>query len=104
MNPAVALFFGWGASLLGFAFAAMVRPILIDDPRCVPLSCPSRRPRRADLLSLPSSFLFPLSLQQVTLYRSMQGKSDLHKRRSEQQMKVRRRRRPSEPSLLQRRR
>ncbi|EFX03567.1 putative plant-like oligopeptide transporter [Grosmannia clavigera kw1407] len=51
MNPAVALFFGWGASLLGFSFAAMVRKILIDDPE----------------------FIFPLSLQQVTLYHSMQS-------------------------------
>ncbi|OLN98074.1 Oligopeptide transporter 2-like protein 2 [Colletotrichum chlorophyti] len=66
MNPAVALFFGWGASLLGFAFAAMVRKILIDDPE----------------------FIFPLSLQQVTLYRSMQGKTELHKNRSKKQMKV----------------
>ncbi|KAK1972368.1 OPT oligopeptide transporter [Colletotrichum sublineola] len=57
MNPAVALFFGWGASLLGFSLAAMVRKILIDDPE----------------------FIFPLSLQQVTLYRSMQGKTELHK-------------------------
>ncbi|KAF3800837.1 Oligopeptide transporter 5 [Colletotrichum gloeosporioides] len=66
MNPAIALFFGWGASLLGFAFAAMVRKILIDDPE----------------------FIFPLSLQQVTLYRSMQGKSELHKSVSQKQMKV----------------
>ncbi|OHF00492.1 OPT oligopeptide transporter [Colletotrichum orchidophilum] len=66
MNPAVALFFGWGASLLGFSFAAMVRKILIDDPE----------------------FIFPLSLQQVTLYRSMQGKTELHKSVSRKQMKV----------------
>ncbi|KAF4806657.1 Oligopeptide transporter 2 [Colletotrichum siamense] len=66
INPAIALFFGWGASLLGFAFAAMVRKILIDDPE----------------------FIFPLSLQQVTLYRSMQGKSELHKSVSQKQMKV----------------
>ncbi|KAK1543625.1 OPT oligopeptide transporter [Colletotrichum paranaense] len=66
MNPAVALFFGWGASLLGFSFAAMVRKILIDDPE----------------------FIFPLSLQQVTLYRSMQGKSELHKSVSQKQMRV----------------
>ncbi|TDZ18212.1 Oligopeptide transporter 2 [Colletotrichum orbiculare MAFF 240422] len=66
MHPAVALFFGWGSSLLGFAFAAMVRRILIDDPE----------------------FIFPLSLQQVTLYRSMQGKSELHRNRSKKQMKV----------------
>ncbi|KAH7126019.1 OPT oligopeptide transporter [Dactylonectria macrodidyma] len=65
MKPAVALFFGWGASLLGFSFAAMVRTILIDDPE----------------------FIFPLSLQQVTLYRSMQGQSELHTRKSKQQMK-----------------
>ncbi|KAK8853053.1 hypothetical protein IAR55_003754 [Kwoniella newhampshirensis] len=66
MNPAIALFFGWGASLLGFAFAAMVRPILIDDPQ----------------------FIFPLSLQQVTVYRSIQGTSELHLDRSRKQMKV----------------
>ncbi|WRT67432.1 OPT family small oligopeptide transporter [Kwoniella shivajii] len=66
MEPAIALFFGWGASLLGFSFAAMVRPILIDDP----------------------AFIFPLSLQQVTVYRSIQGTSDLHLERSRKQMKV----------------
>ncbi|KAI8179697.1 hypothetical protein K4K52_002190 [Colletotrichum sp. SAR 10_76] len=33
-------------------------------------------------------FIFPLSLQQVTLYRSMQGKSELHKSVSQKQMKV----------------
>ncbi|OCF42319.1 hypothetical protein I317_03823 [Kwoniella heveanensis CBS 569] len=66
MNPATALFFGWGASLLGFSFAAMVRPLLIDDPQ----------------------FIFPLSLQQVTVYRGIQGTSDLHIERSKQQMKA----------------
>ncbi|WWD00409.1 hypothetical protein V866_007322 [Kwoniella sp. B9012] len=66
MEPAIALFFGWGASLLGFSFAAMVRPILIDDPQ----------------------FLFPLSLQQVTVYRSIQGTTELHLERSRKQMKV----------------
>ncbi|KAF4778190.1 OPT oligopeptide transporter [Colletotrichum scovillei] len=44
----------------------MVRKILIDDPE----------------------FIFPLSLQQVTLYRSMQGKSELHKSVSQKQMRV----------------
>ncbi|KAF7536567.1 hypothetical protein G7054_g4406 [Neopestalotiopsis clavispora] len=66
MNPAVALFFGWGASLLGFSFAAMVRKILIDDPE----------------------FIFPLSMQQVTLYRSMQGKTELHMAQASKQIKV----------------
>ncbi|KAF8853899.1 putative plant-like oligopeptide transporter [Acephala macrosclerotiorum] len=66
MNPAVALFFGWGASLFGFSFAAMVRKILIDDPE----------------------FIFPLSLQQVTLYRAMQGKSELHVKREAKRMKA----------------
>ncbi|OCF76766.1 hypothetical protein I204_02468 [Kwoniella mangroviensis CBS 8886] len=64
MEPAIALFFGWGASLLGFSFAAMVRPILIDDLQ----------------------FLFPLSLQQVTVYRSIQGTTELHLERSRKQM------------------
>ncbi|KAL2825490.1 OPT oligopeptide transporter protein-domain-containing protein [Aspergillus cavernicola] len=58
MNPA-------GAALLGFAFAAMVRPILIDDPE----------------------FIFPLSLQQVTLYRSMDPQNKSAEKRA-QQMKV----------------
>ncbi|KAL5002852.1 OPT oligopeptide transporter protein-domain-containing protein [Aspergillus recurvatus] len=66
MNPAVALFFGWGSSLLGFAFAAMVRTILIDDPE----------------------FVFPLSLQQVTLYRSMDTRNRTDKKRAHDQMKV----------------
>ncbi|KAL2836880.1 OPT oligopeptide transporter protein-domain-containing protein [Aspergillus pseudoustus] len=65
MNPALALFFGWGASLLGFSFAAMVRKILIDDPE----------------------FIFPLSLQQVTLYRSMDAQNTSQKERARQQMK-----------------
>ncbi|KAH8885598.1 OPT oligopeptide transporter [Thozetella sp. PMI_491] len=66
MNPAVALFFSWGAALLGFSFAAMVRKILVDDPE----------------------FIFPLSLQQVTLYRSMQKKWEDHSEFSNKQMKV----------------
>ncbi|KAI0156292.1 OPT oligopeptide transporter [Pestalotiopsis sp. NC0098] len=66
MSPAVALFFGWGASLLGFSFAAMVRKVLIDDPE----------------------FIFPLSMQQVTLYRSMQAKSQFHIDKAKSQMKV----------------
>ncbi|OQD64612.1 hypothetical protein PENPOL_c007G07746 [Penicillium polonicum] len=66
MNPAVALFFGWGSSLLGFAFAAMVRGVLIDDPE----------------------FVFPLSLQQVTLYRSMDAKNRPNQTRAREQVKV----------------
>ncbi|WWC67755.1 uncharacterized protein I206_101667 [Kwoniella pini CBS 10737] len=66
LEPAIALFFGWGASLLGFSFAAMVRPILVDDPQ----------------------FLFPLSLQQVAVYRSIQGTTELHLSKSRKQMKV----------------
>ncbi|KAL4733385.1 OPT oligopeptide transporter protein-domain-containing protein [Aspergillus similis] len=65
MNPAVALFFGWGSSLLGFAFAAMVRTILIDDPE-----------------------IFPLSLQQVTLYRSMDTRNRTGEKRAHDQMKI----------------
>ncbi|KAJ7477336.1 OPT oligopeptide transporter protein-domain-containing protein [Mycena latifolia] len=49
-HPAVALFFGWGSALIGFSFAAMCRQLLIYDP----------------------TYIFPLSLQQVTLYRSME--------------------------------
>ncbi|KAL4991954.1 OPT oligopeptide transporter protein-domain-containing protein [Aspergillus falconensis] len=66
MNPAVALFFGWGSSLLGFAFAAMVRTILIDDPE----------------------FIFPLSLQKVTLYWSMDTRNGTDKKRAHDRMKV----------------
>ncbi|KAL4933111.1 OPT family oligopeptide transporter [Aspergillus undulatus] len=66
MNPAVALFFGRGSSLLGFSFAAMVRAILIDDPE----------------------FIFPLSLQQVTLYRSMDTRNRTDKKRAHDQMKM----------------
>ncbi|KAK7467515.1 hypothetical protein VKT23_004569 [Stygiomarasmius scandens] len=51
MNPFVALFFGWATAIVGFSFAAMVRGVLIYDP----------------------TFIFPLSLQQVTLYRSIQS-------------------------------
>jgi hypothetical protein len=43
-----------------------VRKLLIDDPE----------------------FIFPVSLQQVTLYRRMQAKSDLHTERAKKQMKV----------------
>lgn len=66
MSPAVALFFGWGASLLGFAYAVMVRRILIDDPE----------------------FVFPPSLQQVTLYRSMQGTSEFQSILAKHKMKI----------------
>ncbi|KAL2801979.1 OPT oligopeptide transporter protein-domain-containing protein [Aspergillus granulosus] len=62
MNPAVALFFGWGALLLGFSFAAMGIP---DNPE----------------------FVFPLSLQQVTLYRSMDAQNTSEKKQARQQMK-----------------
>lgn len=43
-----------------------VRPLLIDDPE----------------------FIFPLSLQQVALYRSMDGRSKSHSKRARDQMKV----------------
>lgn len=55
-----------GASLLGFSFAAMVRKLLVDDPE----------------------FIFPLSLQQVTLYRSMQGSMEHNSVLAQKQMKV----------------
>ncbi|KAJ4389340.1 hypothetical protein N0V93_006807 [Gnomoniopsis smithogilvyi] len=66
INPALALFFGWGASLLGFAYAAMVRRILIDDPE----------------------FIFPPSLQQVALYRSMEGTSGVHAALAKKKMNI----------------
>lgn len=106
MSPAVSLFFGWVSSsvtlsglrghidadlevrgLLFWALplpqwvrtsslcvvdshyplmAATVRRILIDDPE----------------------FIFPPSLQQVTLYRSMQGTSELHSALAKSKMKV----------------
>ncbi|KAJ7443213.1 OPT oligopeptide transporter [Mycena galericulata] len=65
-HPAVALFFGWGAALIGFAFAAMCRQILIYDP----------------------TYVFPLSLQQVTLYRSMEQNGKEGSGRAKRQMKV----------------
>ncbi|KAJ7858081.1 OPT oligopeptide transporter [Mycena olivaceomarginata] len=49
MNHAVAFFFGWAASIVGFAFTALVRQVLIYDP----------------------AFIFPVSLQQAK--RQMQG-------------------------------
>ncbi|KIY68861.1 OPT oligopeptide transporter [Cylindrobasidium torrendii FP15055 ss-10] len=66
MHPAVALFFGWATAFIGYSFAALVRQILIYDPQ----------------------FLFPLSLQQVTLYRSMHGTSEEHDIRTRRQMNV----------------
>ncbi|KAJ7464217.1 OPT oligopeptide transporter [Mycena galericulata] len=65
-HPAVALFFGWGAALIGFAFAAMCRQILIYDP----------------------TYVFPLSLQQVTLYRSMEQNGKEGSDRAKRQMRV----------------
>ncbi|KAJ7735539.1 OPT oligopeptide transporter [Mycena maculata] len=65
-HPAVSLFFGWGAALIGFSFAAMCRQILIYDP----------------------TFVFPLSLQQVTLYRSMEQKGKEGSDRASRQMRV----------------
>ncbi|KAJ7064207.1 OPT oligopeptide transporter protein-domain-containing protein [Mycena amicta] len=50
MPAVVALFFGWSSAFIGFALAAMCRQLLIYDP----------------------TYVFPLSLQQVTLYRSME--------------------------------
>ncbi|CAN8096086.1 unnamed protein product [Discula destructiva] len=66
MSPALALFFGWGASLLGFAYAGMVRKILVDDPE----------------------FIFPPSLQQVTLYRSMEGTSTIYSAIAKKKMSI----------------
>ncbi|KAJ7697833.1 OPT oligopeptide transporter [Mycena rosella] len=65
MHPAVALFFGWGTALIGFSFAAMCRQVLIYDP----------------------TYIFPLSLQQVTLYRSMAQKSADDSNRGKRQMR-----------------
>ncbi|KAJ7174114.1 OPT oligopeptide transporter [Mycena crocata] len=64
-SPAVALFFGWGAALIGFSFAAMCRQLLIYDP----------------------TYIFPLSLQQVTLYRSMEQNGKEGADRAKRQMK-----------------
>ena len=55
-----------GRGVPGSRLSHAVRPILIDDP----------------------TFIFPLSLQQVTVYRSMQGTTELHQERARQQMKV----------------
>ncbi|KAF7326167.1 putative plant-like oligopeptide transporter [Mycena kentingensis (nom. inval.)] len=66
MSPAVALFFAWATASIGFSFAAMCRQLLIYDP----------------------VYVFPLSLQQVTLYRSMEQKGDGGTERSRQQMRV----------------
>ncbi|KAJ7831378.1 OPT oligopeptide transporter [Mycena olivaceomarginata] len=49
MNHAVAFFFGWAVSIIGFSFTAFARQILIYDP----------------------AFIFPVSLQQVTVYRTI---------------------------------
>lgn len=49
-----------------FQLTKAVRKVLIDDPE----------------------FIFPLSMQQVTLYRSMQAKSQFHIDKAKSQMKV----------------
>nr|GAT43265.1 OPT oligopeptide transporter [Mycena chlorophos] len=54
MNHAVALFFGFATSIIGFIFTILVRSILIHDPM----------------------FIFPLSLQDVTVYRAMHLKEE----------------------------
>ncbi|KAJ7153089.1 OPT oligopeptide transporter [Mycena crocata] len=59
MNHAVALLFGWAVSMIGFCFAALVRQILIYDPL----------------------FVFPVSLQQVAVYRSIHNGTDGHSNR-----------------------
>ncbi|KAJ7137021.1 OPT oligopeptide transporter [Mycena epipterygia] len=64
-SPAVSLFFGWGAALIGFSFVAMCRQVLIYDP----------------------TYIFPLSLQQVTLYRSMEQNGKEGSERAKRQMK-----------------
>ncbi|KAJ7824588.1 OPT oligopeptide transporter [Mycena olivaceomarginata] len=62
MNHAVAFFFGWAASIVGFAFTALVRQVLIYDP----------------------AFIFPVSLQQVTLYRTIHKGTDTQAKRQMQ--------------------
>ncbi|KAJ7137016.1 OPT oligopeptide transporter protein-domain-containing protein [Mycena epipterygia] len=64
-SPAVSLFFGWGAAFIGFSFVAMCRQLLIYDP----------------------TYIFPLSLQQVTLYRSMEQNGKEGSERAKRQMK-----------------
>ncbi|KAJ6543267.1 OPT oligopeptide transporter [Mycena vulgaris] len=64
-SPAVALFFGWGSALIGFSFAAMCRQLLIYDP----------------------TYIFPLSLQQVMLYRSMEQNGREGADRAKRQMR-----------------
>ncbi|KAJ7137034.1 OPT oligopeptide transporter protein-domain-containing protein [Mycena epipterygia] len=64
-SPAVSLFFGWGAALIGFSFVAICRQLLIYDP----------------------TYIFPLSLQQVTLYRSMKRNGKEGSERDKQLMK-----------------
>ncbi|KAJ7635835.1 OPT oligopeptide transporter [Mycena polygramma] len=59
MNHAMAFFFGWAASVIGFSFTAFVRQILIYDP----------------------AFIFPVSLQQVTLYRTIHSGTDAQAKR-----------------------
>ncbi|KAJ7599641.1 OPT oligopeptide transporter [Mycena floridula] len=54
VNPATALFFGWSTQIIGFSFAAITRQILIQNP----------------------AFIFPVSLQQVKLYRSIQNRKE----------------------------
>ncbi|KAF7344027.1 OPT oligopeptide transporter [Mycena venus] len=59
MNHAIAFFFGWAVSIVGFSFTAFVRQILIFDP----------------------AFIFPVSLQQVTLYRTIHRSTDVQANR-----------------------
>ncbi|KAJ7730150.1 OPT oligopeptide transporter [Mycena metata] len=54
INHWTAFFFGWAVSIIGFSFTALVRQILIYDPL----------------------FIFPVSLQQVTLYRTIHNSTD----------------------------
>ncbi|KAJ7153240.1 OPT oligopeptide transporter [Mycena filopes] len=59
MNHWMAFFFSWAVSIIGFSFTALVRQILIYDP----------------------VFIFPVSLQQVTLYRTIHNSSGVQAHR-----------------------
>lgn len=72
-----------GCSLLGFAFAAMGRYFMVS----ISESGKTDLLVRAILIDNPE-FIFPLSLQQVTLYRSMDTKNRSNQKRAQDQVKV----------------
>jgi len=66
MNGWIAILFMWSAVFIGFAYASFARKFLIDDPQIV----------------------FPLTLQQVSVFKAMRNSFEFDSATTRKQMKV----------------